>query len=381
MFLDAHQSQTLITLVSQHAGQTIPSLCPTLQPLTEEYFESQKGIDFIGEYSTPFFVINAGNNLFFNKRITKPTVSKAASKALEDYTRPLPVVGRFSKRGKDYDTATSSLSSLPSSSQGEVGENLGNSSRQYCFRLGVSGANIVTLAIEAEGTPTKINKISLVWAKDKVSRGWSVVNSKIQLYQTRDILTKPIVKPIPIKIQLSMSMSTFMKSINDNEPEDICVNIFFNGEFTHSNIYRANTLRRSTADEKRPSFSGRRVASTLEVPWVILPQIQVSKEQTSAEVWHAVNALLSIEANEWGMETNSTEIRTPMGAYLASLSELEIPNDIKGGGIGIIDVSYFFHLSSATHGIVEYFIIENWSPHLVQVIHYKAEEEEIGKVW
>ena len=185
--------------------------------------------------------------------------------------------------------------------------------------------------------------------KDLLPRGWNIFNPKIIPNKTTDTIPKPILSPIPIKVQIRVSKPTFMQSLIGQEKQDICVNIFYNGEFTHSNIYRAQTMRSSTADEKQPSFSGRRIDTTLEIPWVVVPFSNTSKGQTGgtnfSARWNTINDLLSKEAAKWDIEEKTTNGRTPMGTYLENLSKLPVPSSFEtanmgGGGIGVIDVSY-----------------------------------------
>lgn len=50
----------------------------------------------------------------------------------------------------------------------------------------------------------------------------------------------------------------------------MCVNVFVNGEFVHSKMFRARTLL-NTRDDAHPTVAGRRVESYFEVPWIVLP--------------------------------------------------------------------------------------------------------------
>lgn len=47
-----------------------------VEPLREEYFEGQEGVDFLGS-STPFFLIKAGRDLFYESRQTSGDITEA----------------------------------------------------------------------------------------------------------------------------------------------------------------------------------------------------------------------------------------------------------------------------------------------------------------
>jgi len=111
-------------------------------------------------------------------------------------------------------------------------------------------------------------------------------------------------------------------------------------------------MRSSTANEKEPSFSGFRVDTKSEIPWVLLPLSHVetrSEAQISfAQRWDEVNSLMGKEAELWGMEGELKLFRTPMGSYLEDLSKKAAPKGLSqkataGGGAGIIDVSVQGH--------------------------------------
>jgi len=85
-----------------------------------------------------------------------------------------------------------------------------------------------------------------------------------------------------------------------------------------------------------------------QVPWVVLPtsldlgHIKSDNNDKGATLqtrWNQVNALLAIEADEWGFYGST---RSPMGKYLKHLSELAFPDSGNSSGAGsragIIDV-------------------------------------------
>src|SRR3954468_8857058 len=85
----------------------------------------------------------------------------------------------------------------------------------------------------------------------------------------------------------------------------LCVNIFFNGELAQSRIVKHSCLHGPTDIDKFQIYSGRRVDTHLEVPWVIaIDGCEESTEVTSPSSfearWDQINQLLAVEANEWG---------------------------------------------------------------------------------
>jgi hypothetical protein len=117
------------------------------------------------------------------------------------------------------------------------------------------------------------------------------------------------------------------------------------GELTHSRILRANTLgslQGPVGDEKYQYFSGRRIDSFIEVPWLLHPRPARDGAECLGfdERWNKVNESLLVEAEQWG---HYGRFRSPMGEYLEELSKLPVPhlqeNEQFGGArAGIIDV-------------------------------------------
>lgn len=178
----------------------------------------------------------------------------------------------------------------------------------------------------------------------------------------QDIVSKPITTAVPVMVELSLSKNSFMESIITNDAQDICVNVFFNGQFTSSRVFRSHTAEHFTAEQKDQFFGGRRIDTHLEVPWVILPVTnddtspsEKSHESSSFEDrWDKVNQLLLQEAHEWGRAGKYKMFRSPVGEYLAELSKKPVPQNMKNGGTvgrqgGIIDVSKQISVQSLLH--------------------------------
>lgn len=101
-------------------------------------------------------------------------------------------------------------------------------------------------------------------------------------------------------------------------------------------------------DERFQHYSGRRIDTHLEAPWVILPLSHDAAtkhdriEAPSFEKrWNEINQVLLVEADAWGKHGRD---RSVMGEYLEELAKKSIPESLKapkyeeGKGAGIIDV-------------------------------------------
>lgn len=161
---------------------------------------------------------------------------------------------------------------------------------------------------------------------------------------------------MPIKVQVDFTPKSWMHCLVTNKPEDLSVNVFYNGEFVHSKLYRAGTWRGPEAEETHPNISGRRVNTGLEVPFVVLPtrrgeqgsELPADASHAAAR-WNEINQNLLVEADQWGREGKFDMFRTPVGEYLEELSKVPMPRNARpinadGMNIGIIDVSKFTSL-------------------------------------
>lgn len=149
-----------------------------------------------------------------------------------------------------------------------------------------------------------------------------------------------------------------MKSVLSDKVEEICVNIFYNGELTHSRIQYKASQPVSHREHVSIHFAGHRLDTYSEVPWLVAPQARTSdglsrgnkgKDKACGleDVWNNVNSLISSEADKWG---RYGKFRTPMSEYLNSLSKIPVPIPTEGlkdanGRPGIIDVSSRSHYS------------------------------------
>jgi len=145
-----------------------------------------------------------------------------------------------------------------------------------------------------------------------------------------------------------------MPSVLTQQRQELCVNVFFNGELTQSRLIKPTKFAsygRPVGNEKYLNYTGRRIDSNLEIPWVIKPYFQegsgLAQERESRasfqERWNAVNQLLLIEAAKWGKYGSNKSV---MGEYLTELGGTGVPESLKlleegkGDRAGFIDVCF-----------------------------------------
>jgi hypothetical protein len=172
-------------------------------------------------------------------------------------------------------------------------------------------------------------------------------------------------KPIQIVVKLSEKSFTSPLLGAEGDRCDICINLFYNGEFNTSQVIEYSAW--ATHENKNCfDFGGRRVGTAHELPWVITTRSkdaystkgQISKiimTLTPLERWNKLTEMLILEANEWGRDERG--YRCPTGKYLESLSRKAIPSELDGSlvsigsGFGVIDVVITFgrilHLDAA----------------------------------
>ncbi|KAL5321621.1 hypothetical protein ACEPPN_009581 [Leptodophora sp. 'Broadleaf-Isolate-01'] len=310
-----------------------------VERIREDNFDNQ-GLDFLGPGSVPFFLVNAGQDLFSpaapdGDDDTAPPAAEASginstpalAKSMSPSAKtPLATASPHNDlTDSDHDTTLSTLSSslFDMSPRGDM-DDPGNKEGEDADAHNASARPKRNL----KETPRPFQPP--VIAKKPMS--------------------KPITSPKPIKLQVDLSNKSFMHSLITNIPEDVSVNVFYNGEFVSSRVFRWNTFNSGQKSEGgHPTVSGRRIGTTLEVPWIIKPVSQevptsfVSPTMSAAEVtWGKINQNLLVEADEWGRDGKFDMFRNPVGEYLECLSKLSIPKKawpLSGSSpnIGVID--------------------------------------------
>jgi len=172
-------------------------------------------------------------------------------------------------------------------------------------------------------------------------------------------------KPIQIVVKLSEKSFTSPLLGAEGDRCDICINLFYNGEFDASQVIKYSAWA-THGNKNCFYFGGRRVGTAHELPWVITTRskdVHSTKGQISKSImtlpplerWNKLTEMLILEANEWGKDERGH--RCPTGKYLESLSRKAIPSELDGplvsigGGFGVIDVVITFgrmlHLDAA----------------------------------
>jgi hypothetical protein len=160
--------------------------------------------------------------------------------------------------------------------------------------------------------------------------------------------------PKPIEVVVKLSDKSFLSPILGDEAGryDICINVFYNGEFNASQVIKYNTW---AANESKSymNFGGRRIETCHELPWMIttksedvhssLGLIDLSPTNlTPVERWNKLTEMLLSEANEWGRDERGQ--RYPTGEYLELLSRKAMPSELNsslvstGSAFGVIDI-------------------------------------------
>jgi hypothetical protein len=189
-------------------------------------------------------------------------------------------------------------------------------------------------------------------------RGWVYIK---QPQLTNNVVRKPLPKPVSIKIhcefkEKSFKVSDFWENADARgvPQQDLCISIFYNGEFVDSKVYKYSGMRSSTGLGKQPNVAGRRVGTRSEVPFVLMPLKGLDKLPSNGagpnleERWRKIRASFLVEVDKWGRSPMSEHMRSAMGEYMEDLANMEMPIDMiksrpdGGRNIGIIDVSRYF---------------------------------------
>ncbi|KAK3079865.1 hypothetical protein LTS18_003716, partial [Coniosporium uncinatum] len=166
---------------------------------------------------------------------------------------------------------------------------------------------------------------------------------------------EPALSPQALIIKIDLSDKSFVRSFDKNETvSDLAIDLFINGEFCHSRLVAARKRLDDAKSGLTQTFSGTRVHRLVERAWVICPpsqnpdgSLRVSRKSKDSrlgaeERWKQVAKALAAEADQRGF--NKYGDRSPLGAYLASVSQMEMPDRVetmqkKGGPkFSVVDV-------------------------------------------
>ena len=160
--------------------------------------------------------------------------------------------------------------------------------------------------------------------------------------------------PKPLKVVLKLSDKSFLRPLSGGSDmrQDICVNIFFNGEFNTSEII-SYSVWSGKGNSQCQYYGGRRIEIRREVPWVIDFTAEHCDESlrhrkdgsvkfSSSQRWQKLADLLRNEAEKWGKDDSG--YRNPTADYLEMIakkpmpSELDTSQDPGGARFGVIDI-------------------------------------------
>ena len=325
---------------------------------------------FLGEHQDmPFFMVHAGKYLFRAEK------SDRGSRTL----RRLPAVPlsrtEESFESEDSDNSLSTLATFTTANDGdsaveesiERGEKQGKnmSSTLTPAKRSSSGRNIrVSTFPPALSMGHASSSLTKPDNKTPSTRHSPFASSILPRQRTGSIapvplaLTQSALVPRALTLTVHLSKESFAPSCGTRTkhvPQDVKIDVFFNGEMTASTYvparYRGET---SNVIQLTQRFSGRRVDRMAERPWVIVPpgqnadgSLRTSKRNKGAyigaqERWDGVGKALEEEGGKFGR--NQYGDQSLVGEYLTSLSRLEMPAEVdhmqKGGGpnFGVIDV-------------------------------------------
>jgi len=325
---------------------------------------------FLGEHQDmPFFMVQAGKHLFKTKESDRGSRPH----------RLLPAVPMSkmeeSFESDDSDTSLSSLTTFTTANDGDsmVVQSIERGEKQ----LKNTNLDLTPAKRSSSGRsircPTSLTTLSVGRASSGLTKSGNetpytqisrLTSPTIPRQLARGTVplplaaTQPALVPRALTLTVYLTKESFARSCGSktkHAPQDVKIDVFFNGEMTASTYiparYRgeANNMIQLTQ-----RFSGRRVDRMAERPWVIVPpgqnadgSLRTSKRNKGAYVgaqerWHRIGKALEEEGEQFGR--NRYGDRSVVGEYLTTLSKLEMPAEAddmqKGGGpkFGVIDV-------------------------------------------
>ncbi len=325
---------------------------------------------FLGEHQDmPFFMVQAGKHLFTTKESGRDSRTRRLLLAV-----PLPKTeGSF--ESEDSDTSLSTLATFTTANDGdsmvvdsiERGEKHGENTNPDLTpaKRSSSGGHI---RCATSPTTVTVGRASSFMTKSvnktPSTQGSHFSSSTIPRQLTRGSVplalasTQSALVPRAITLTIYLSKESFAPSCgtkSKHAPQDVKIDVFFNGEMTASTYIPARYRgEASNMIHLTQHFSGRRVDRMAERPWVIVPpgqnadgSLRTSKRNKGAYVgaqerWDRIGKALDEEGEKFGR--NRYGDPSVVGEYLTSLSKLEMPAEVddmqKGGGpkFGVIDV-------------------------------------------
>lgn len=300
--------------------------------LAEDWFDEYEGMQIIGtSLPMPFYLVRAGKDIF------KTEQAEATSTSRSELTTNGRADDTTAEAANEYDRVSfgtpSSALSLPSISP-------------LICKAGYCNAPDASHATSCASEPSGVNSSNAMQKSAACGGTCAPIVTNAPL--------STILAPKPFKVMVNLSKRSFMPSwgYESEKPQDICINIYLNGEFVHSRYVPERVCREKAIMFKMDQhYAGRRVDACLEVPFVIVPPAQNTdgslrggnkSQETAADRWNKINTALLADAECWGEDENGTQ--TVMRQYLETLSAVEMPTGMeslqRSGGkrMGVIDV-------------------------------------------
>jgi hypothetical protein len=157
----------------------------------------------------------------------------------------------------------------------------------------------------------------------------------------------PMTKALALHIMLSQK--TFYRSLDDDKPQHLKIEVFFNAQLASSVLVNQNDLR-CGAKSMHQTFAGTRVDIMAERPWVIVPpgqnvdgSLRSARKTTGVQDrWQQICRELMKESKQRGVDENGD--MSPTAQYLKALAGMMMPSGVadmqKPGGrrFGVVDV-------------------------------------------
>jgi hypothetical protein len=376
-----------------------------VEKLTEEYFKGREGLDFLG-CDAPFFLIHAGNDPSDDTHSAEPWIGTNNS-LYQDHRVSLESSERLtgSPFPRRKSTLAKAVPDIPyiDSTVNEGGQFQNDSHEVYLSSDGSSLSSLSSTAFLSPHATALRSEEPMVEIEGQTFGESSQIHASHSLTEptasgvtpkapnrTPGNLVSPFRAPKsesvpkPIQVVVKLSEKSFISPIIGAETNhyDICINFFYNGEFNASKVIEYSAW---AADESKSysSFSGRRIETCQELPWMITAKSEDCLSSTSLigksataltppERWNKLTEMLLLEANEWGREERG--YRCPTREYLELLSTKTMPVELNsplvstGSGFGrVSQLNAAKEISSPHRNLPENHFQNSYTPVGVQV--------------
>lgn len=318
---------------------------------------------FLGStVQVPFFLVYAGQELF--KAPCEPTVADRAQALLQR----LQLTESATRHRRPFQTSLSSISTLtsvdadglPSETEKQhFGDAVAIPESGFFKSHFATPSQFASNVHRNRSSPSKIHNPP-VENLDVLAEQSATPTNEQSVYQGAGATADqgPVLTSQALGLCVSLSEKSFVRSFDKDVMQDVKIDVYMNGEFAECiTVSARHAGQNKSKDAQARMFqliSGKRVHRLVERAWVVVPPHQNpdgsmrERNRSKAglagpqERWDQINASILEEADKLGFDHRSE--RTPLGAFLASLAELQMPEAVHGlqkaGGpkFGAIDV-------------------------------------------